>query len=167
MNEEAGTHPSLGKPLRWVVVDEAGASLIPGLPTVERIDIAAADAVVLDTMSASYLGPGVRPRPHAVVVRVDPKRRGDYPPLVVVTPSYASERASRPSGEEMIRNEGRLVGDAIAVARCAGLVVDALVIERRHIDAYARNEGLDASRVLEVFIDAAQRAAKSTLPRDR
>lgn len=166
MSEESGTHPSLGKPLRWVVVDEAGTSLIPGVETVTGVDVAAADAVVLDAMSASYLGPGVRPRPHAVVVRADPKRRGSYPPLLVVTPSYPPEPGGRPSGEEMIRGEGRLVGDAIAVARCAGLVVDAVVIEKRHIDAYARNEALDASRVLEVFIDAAKRAARSTLPRN-
>lgn len=156
-------HPSLGRPLRWVVVGAAPVGseslALCAAPTLAE---AGGDALVLDWMAASYLAPGVKPRTHAVVVRVRAERLAGRPPLVIVTATYPSDPAARPSGAEMVRTEGRLVGDAIVVARSAGLTVDTVVVESAVVDALARNEQVAPSEAWRAFIGAANEAVRPT-----
>jgi hypothetical protein len=131
------------RPFRWDIVENSVG--------------VRADAIVLDWMTASYFAPGVMPRPHAVVVKAR-----EQPRYIVVTATYSSAPSERPSGVEMARTEGRLVGDAIVVARAAGLVLDSALIERRLFEAIAKNERLDIETATREFLEAATVAMKSS-----
>lgn len=164
-------HPSIGRPLRWVLVSGpdgpvAGAdgddvAVVEDLAT----GAAKADAVMLDMMKASYVAPGVCPRPHAVVVAARAEHRGSYPALIVVSPVYPREADQRPAGLAMAAAEGRAVGDAIVVARSAGLTLDTVLLEGTMLETVARNEGIEVRAALQAFLEAAREAAKATTPR--
>ena len=121
----------MGLPLDWVVVGDLpvarDADLGAGVRLARTFEEAAGDAVVLDWMAASYVAPGVKPRPHAVVVKAH-DRGHQLPSLVVVAPSYSPDPARRPSGMEMIASDGALVGDALLVARCLGVTINTVVV---------------------------------------
>jgi hypothetical protein len=144
-------------PLAWVVVGDLpladDADLGARVRLARTFEEAAGDVVVLDWMAASYLAPGVKPRPHAVVVRAH-EREHQFPSLVLVPPSYSRDRA-RPSGMDMIASEGRLVGDALLVARCAGLSINTVAIEALAFENYARNEHVDVLAAAQEFFRAA------------
>ena len=161
-------HPSMGRPVKWVIIADAGpirfAPVAGSVSIVSTFDEGAGDAVVLDTMTASYAAPGVKPRPHAFVVRAWDAERGSYPALIIVTASYPPDPAKRPSGIEIVRNDGRLVGDAVLLARCAGLVLDTVLIEARLFDAYSRNERVDVAEAAREFFATATAALRATTP---
>lgn len=164
-------HPSIGRPLRWVLVagpdGQAAVADGPDIAVVEDLATGAtqADAVVLDMMKASYVAPGVCPRPHAVVVAARAAHPGPYPALIVVSPVYPREPDQRPSGLAMAATEGRAVGDAIVVARSAGLTLDTVLLEGTMLEEVARNEGIEVREALQAFLEAARKAAKATTPR--
>lgn len=165
MSEE---HPSIGNPLRWVLIGERADRFdIEGSASwAEGVAAANCDAVLMDMISASHIAPGVRPRPHAVVLRAWEARRGDHPDLVVVTPSYDRLSPATPSGLTMIEREGGTIGDAIAVARCLGLQVDSLAVPVSILAAYEANEDIDRASAWATLWRSAMSALKATLPRD-
>ena len=152
-------------PLDWVVVGDlviARDAYIGARVRIARtFEQAAGDAVVLDWMAASYVAPGVKPRPHAVVVKAH-DRGHRLPSLVVVAPSYSPDPARRPSGRDMIASDGALVGDALLVARCVGLTINTVVVEARSFEAYARNEQVDVLAAAQEFFRSATKAIVAT-----
>ncbi len=161
-------HPSIGNPLRWVLIAEVSDHFdVEGSATwADRMADVDCDAVLMDVITASHLAPGVRPRPHAVVLRAWRKRRGDHPDLVVVTPSYVRMSPDTPSGLKMINREGGMVGDAIAVARCSGLQLESVAVPISVLAAYEANEGIDRASAWKELWRSAMSALKATLPRD-
>ena len=159
-------HPSIERPIRWGIVGNAielGGSIFgPHVVPATAMDSQGGDAVVLDWMAASYLAPGIKPRPHAVVVRAREQRAGQ-PALIVVTASYSPDPSRRPSGVAMARSEGTLVGDAIVVARSLGVKLDTVLIELALFERMARNEHLDVETLCREFLGAAMASLKSTL----
>jgi hypothetical protein len=118
------------------------------------------DAILMDWVAASYLAPCIAPRPHAIVVRAwEPVPQG-LPALIVVTAGYPTDSAARPSGVEMIRNEGRLVGDAIVVARGLGVVLNTVVVDRTVFEQLAQNEHVDPTVTVREFLTSAMTALK-------
>lgn len=159
-------HPSIGRPIRWGIVGDAtelGDGIFgPHVVPATTMDGQGGDAIVLDWMAASYLAPGVKPRPHAVVVKAR-EQRPAQPALIVVTSSYPSDPLRRPSGLHMARSEGTLVGDAIVVARSVGIELDTVLIEVALFERMARNEHLEVGTACREFLAAAIASLKSTL----
>lgn len=60
----------------------------------------------------------------------------------------------------MVQNEGRLVGDAILVARSAGLIIDRVVVGVGFVEAIAKNEGVGVEEAFRTFFAAATAAAE-------
>jgi len=157
-------HPSVGQPLRWIVVTaqaQLGRILLEQ-DVFESTSLSNIDghAIVLDWMTASYVAPGVKPRLHSTVVRARESRPAGYPPLIVVAASYPRDPAARPSGIEMARTDGRAVGDAIVVARALGLVLETVIVEYRLFELMARNESIEAHIMAREFLSSAGAALK-------
>lgn len=161
-------HPSIGNPIRWVLIAELADrfEVKESVSWAERMAEAECDAVLMDMITASHIAPGVRPRPHAVVVRAWEGRRGDHPDLIVVTPSYDRLSPATPSGLPMINHEGGMIGDAIGVGRCSGLRLDSVAVPISVLAANEANEGIDRASAWTELRRSAMSALKATLPRD-
>ena len=155
-------HPSIGQPLRWVVagLSSAIAGTTFGAEVGRALTIAegGCDAIVLDWMAASYLAPGIKPRPHCIVVRPREPRPQGFPPLIIVGASYPSEPTQRPSGVDMLRTEGRLVADAIIVGRSLGLVLETVLVQIEAFEMMAQNEKLEVGIAAREFFESAMAA---------
>jgi len=65
----------------------------------------------------------------------------------------------------MARDEGRLVGDAIVVARSMGIVLDTAVVGYALFEKLARNEQIDVESAARDFLLSATAALKPTTPK--
>ncbi len=63
----------------------------------------------------------------------------------------------------MAKSEGRLVGDAIVVARSLGLVLDTAVVEQAFFERMARNENLAVGIAARAFLESAMTALQPTM----
>lgn len=153
-------HPSLGKPVRWLLVRKRPDEVWPTFDVeVEPVDTTdEADVLVIDLMTATYIAPGAKPRTHAVIL-TPREPRGRYPGLLVVFPTFP---ADRPLAPELVDEAGRLVGDAIAVGRCAGHKMDVIAVAAHIFENIAKSVGGDKESAARRFFNVAHEALKAT-----